>query len=176
MPLFRLNLMWKFKHSDLTMAPSMLTWSLVPSCQTRASCIKHLAGTHLILYEGTNDLVNILGATDVHHECAQVPMEWSCHDGHLLDQPHAIPSERYEITLWVVFVENIFSVPPKVFNCTCFVRDHRPSVNKSYPRAVSSDICQTYYSTSSVWCYLWLWWHLSAANAVPPSTALYEKT
>jgi transposase InsO family protein len=32
--------------------------------------------------------------------------------------------------------ENTFVVPPKVFGCTCFVRDHRPSVNKLDPRAV----------------------------------------
>lgn len=32
--------------------------------------------------------------------------------------------------------ENKFSVPPKVFGCTCFVRDHRPAVNKLDPRAV----------------------------------------
>ncbi|XP_044398178.1 uncharacterized protein [Triticum aestivum] len=28
---------------------------------------------------------------DVHHECAQVPVERSCHDARPLDQPHAIP-------------------------------------------------------------------------------------
>ena len=32
--------------------------------------------------------------------------------------------------------ENKFVVPPKVFGCTCFVRDHRPSVTKLDPRAV----------------------------------------
>jgi hypothetical protein len=32
--------------------------------------------------------------------------------------------------------ENKFVVPPKVFGCTCFVRDHRPSVGKLDPRAV----------------------------------------
>ena len=32
--------------------------------------------------------------------------------------------------------ENKFVVPPKVFGCTCFVRDHRPLVNKLDPRAV----------------------------------------
>ena len=32
--------------------------------------------------------------------------------------------------------ENTFLVPPKVFGCTCFVRDHRPSVGKLDPRAV----------------------------------------
>jgi hypothetical protein len=31
---------------------------------------------------------------------------------------------------------NKFVVPPKVFGCTCFVRDHRPSVTKLDPRAV----------------------------------------
>jgi len=31
---------------------------------------------------------------------------------------------------------NEFIVPPKVFGCTCFVRDHRPSVGKLDPRAV----------------------------------------
>ena len=36
----------------------------------------------------------------------------------------------------LVFTENKFPVPPKVFGCTCFVRDHRPSVNKLDPRAV----------------------------------------
>jgi hypothetical protein len=29
----------------------------------------------------------------------------------------------------LIFIENKFPVPPKVFGCTCFVRDHRPSVN-----------------------------------------------
>ena len=29
-----------------------------------------------------------------------------------------------------------FKVPPKVFGCVCFVRDHRPSVGKLDPRAV----------------------------------------
>jgi len=29
-----------------------------------------------------------------------------------------------------------FVVPPKVFGCTCFVRDHRPSVGKLDPRAI----------------------------------------
>jgi hypothetical protein len=32
--------------------------------------------------------------------------------------------------------KNKFVVPPKVFGCTCFVRDHRPSVGKLDPRAV----------------------------------------
>ena len=36
----------------------------------------------------------------------------------------------------LIFAENKFPVPPKVFGCTCFVRDHRPSVNKLDPRAV----------------------------------------
>ena len=31
---------------------------------------------------------------------------------------------------------NEFIIPPKVFGCTCFVRDHRPSVGKLDPRAV----------------------------------------
>ena len=29
-----------------------------------------------------------------------------------------------------------FKVPPKVFGCVCFVRDHRPSVGKLDPQAV----------------------------------------
>jgi hypothetical protein len=32
--------------------------------------------------------------------------------------------------------ENTFLVPPKLFGCTCFVRDHRPSVGKLDPKAV----------------------------------------
>jgi hypothetical protein len=32
--------------------------------------------------------------------------------------------------------ENKFVVPPKVFGCTCFVRDHMPSVTKLDPRAI----------------------------------------
>jgi transposase InsO family protein/uncharacterized membrane protein YgcG len=36
----------------------------------------------------------------------------------------------------LIFTENKFPVPPKVFGCVCFVRDHRPSVNKLDPRAV----------------------------------------
>lgn len=36
----------------------------------------------------------------------------------------------------VLLGENKFVVPPKVFGCTCFVRDHRPSVGKLDPRAI----------------------------------------
>jgi hypothetical protein len=36
----------------------------------------------------------------------------------------------------MIFGKNEFIVPPKVFGCTCFVRDHRPSVGKLDPRAV----------------------------------------
>ena len=36
----------------------------------------------------------------------------------------------------VLFRKNEFIVPLKVFGCTCFVRDHRPSVGKLHPRAV----------------------------------------
>ena len=36
----------------------------------------------------------------------------------------------------MVYGKNEFIVPPKVFGCTCFVRDHRPSVGKLDPRAV----------------------------------------
>jgi hypothetical protein len=32
--------------------------------------------------------------------------------------------------------ENKFVVTPKVFGCTCFIRDHRPSVTKFDPRAI----------------------------------------
>ena len=32
---------------------------------------------------------------------------------------------------------NEFIVPPKVFECTCFVRDHRPSVGKLDPERLS---------------------------------------
>jgi len=32
--------------------------------------------------------------------------------------------------------ENKFAVPPRVFGCTCFVRDHRPSVTKLDPKAI----------------------------------------
>lgn len=32
--------------------------------------------------------------------------------------------------------ENKLVIPPKVFGCTCFVRNHRPSVTKLDPRAV----------------------------------------
>jgi transposase InsO family protein len=32
--------------------------------------------------------------------------------------------------------KNEFIVPPKVFGCTCFVRDHRPSVGKLDPQAI----------------------------------------
>jgi hypothetical protein len=30
----------------------------------------------------------------------------------------------------MIYGKNEFIVPPKVFGCTCFVRDHRPSVGK----------------------------------------------
>ena len=36
----------------------------------------------------------------------------------------------------MVFGCNEFIVPPKVFGCVCFVRDHRPSVGKLDPRAI----------------------------------------
>lgn len=36
----------------------------------------------------------------------------------------------------MIFGKNEFVVPPKVFGCTCFVRDHIPSVVKLDPRVV----------------------------------------
>jgi len=36
----------------------------------------------------------------------------------------------------LLFGQQEFKVPPKVFGCVCFVRDHRPSVGKLDPRAV----------------------------------------
>jgi hypothetical protein len=30
----------------------------------------------------------------------------------------------------ILLGSNIFVVPPKIFGCTCFVRDHRPTVGK----------------------------------------------
>jgi hypothetical protein len=36
----------------------------------------------------------------------------------------------------LLFGENKFPVTPKVFGCTCFVRDHRPTVSKLDPKAV----------------------------------------
>jgi len=36
----------------------------------------------------------------------------------------------------ILFGKNEFIVPPKVFGCTCFVRDHRPTVRKLDPQAV----------------------------------------
>jgi hypothetical protein len=36
----------------------------------------------------------------------------------------------------LLFGENKFPVVPKVFGCTCFVIDHRPSVSKLDPKAV----------------------------------------
>jgi IS30 family transposase len=36
----------------------------------------------------------------------------------------------------LVLNKNGFIVPPKLFGCTCFVRDHRPSVGKLDPRAI----------------------------------------
>ena len=36
----------------------------------------------------------------------------------------------------LLFGENKFVVPPKLFGCTCFVRDHRPDVGKLDPKAV----------------------------------------
>ena len=36
----------------------------------------------------------------------------------------------------MMFGKNKFIVPPKVFGCTCFVRDHKPSVGKLDPRAI----------------------------------------
>jgi peptidoglycan hydrolase CwlO-like protein len=40
-------------------------------------------------------------------------------------------------TPWEIFFgENKFVVSPKIFGCTCFVRDHRPQVGKLDPRGV----------------------------------------
>lgn len=36
----------------------------------------------------------------------------------------------------LILKDNTFVVPPKLFGCTCFVRDHRPSVSKLDPRAL----------------------------------------
>lgn len=36
----------------------------------------------------------------------------------------------------MLFGKNEFVVPPKVFGCTCFVRDHRPLVGKLDPQAI----------------------------------------
>jgi len=36
----------------------------------------------------------------------------------------------------MIFGKNEFIIPPKVFGCTCFVRDHRPTVRKLDPQAV----------------------------------------
>jgi hypothetical protein len=36
----------------------------------------------------------------------------------------------------MIYGTNEFIVPPKVFGCTCFVRDHRPPVGKLDPLAV----------------------------------------
>jgi hypothetical protein len=36
----------------------------------------------------------------------------------------------------MIYGKNEFIVPPKVFGCTCFVRDHRPSVGKLDPHVV----------------------------------------
>jgi hypothetical protein len=49
---------------------------------------------------------------------------------------------------------NEFVVPPKVFGCTCFVRDHRPSVGKFDPQAVKC-IFVGYFSSQKgykCWC------------------------
>jgi hypothetical protein len=36
----------------------------------------------------------------------------------------------------LLYGKNEFTVPPKVFGCTCFVRDHRPYIGKLDPRVV----------------------------------------
>jgi hypothetical protein len=36
----------------------------------------------------------------------------------------------------ILLGSNIFVVPPRVFGCTCFVRDHRTTVGKLNTRAV----------------------------------------
>lgn len=36
----------------------------------------------------------------------------------------------------MLFGTNEFVVPPRVFGCTCYVRDHRPGVGKLDPRAI----------------------------------------
>jgi IS30 family transposase len=36
----------------------------------------------------------------------------------------------------LIIGRNEYGVPPRVFGCTCFVRDHRPSVGKLDPQAV----------------------------------------
>jgi transposase InsO family protein len=50
--------------------------------------------------------------------------------------------------------KNTYAVPPKVFGCTCFVRDYRPSVGKLDPRALKS-IFVGYFSKQKgykCWC------------------------
>ena len=54
---------------------------------------------------------------------------------HLINRmPSRIPGMKTPCEL--LYGKNEFIVPPKVFGCTCFVRDHRPSVGKLDPRAV----------------------------------------
>ena len=36
----------------------------------------------------------------------------------------------------MLFGKNEFLVPPKIFGCTCFVRDHRPGVGKLDSQAI----------------------------------------
>ncbi|XP_052141858.1 uncharacterized protein LOC127761587 [Oryza glaberrima] len=53
--------------------------------------------------------------------------------GNLVNLAHPMQMQApYEM----VFGCNEFIVPPKVFGCVCFVRDHRPSVGKLDPRAI----------------------------------------
>lgn len=63
------------------------------------------------------------------------------------------PSKILEMKtpLEVLLGENKFIVLPKVFGCTCFVRDHRPQVGKLDPRALKCillDILQVKKATS----------------------------
>jgi hypothetical protein len=77
---------------------------------------------------------------DVYHECSTFPMEeWGSDDlmtsTFLTNRmPSRILDMKYPSEL--LLGENKFVVPPKVFGCTCFVRDHRPSMTKLDPRAI----------------------------------------
>lgn len=73
---------------------------------------------------------------DVYHECSKISLEWGSDDCYVSYKPHVFKNIDMKSPCELLLGENKLVVPPKVFGCTCFVRNHRPSVTKLDPRAV----------------------------------------
>lgn len=164
--------MWKFKHSDETMAPSMLTRPLVPllsdkgilhqtSCPDKPPQNGAAKRKNRYLLEVARALIFTMNVPKfLWSKAVKMTPSWltACHLGWHV----------WNLRMTWFFTENKFPVPPKVFGCTCFVRDHRPSVNKLDPQAVKcifigyslgqreADICE--HGCYVLWIGTLLWW------------------